>query len=343
MFEDLAQDITAVLKKMAAKAAGLLATGATMPAVYLAKTTEDVEDEANEIRRDLKDRGFVVLPHGDLPYRVKDLQDKVRDFLSRSVLSIHLVGNEYGFIPEGETERSVAWLQNRLAIERSQDSSFLRLIWMPLDLKPVDSRQQKFVNYLRNDSEAQQGADVLETKIEDLKTVLQEKLRQVRDKSKGARPGPSPSPLPAGDSLEPLRIYLICDQQDLKSEDLIALKKYFFRQNYECILPSEIDDEGEALQEHAENMEICDACLIYYGQGSARWFGAKLRDFRKLLTRRQRPVLAKAVYLALPETGDKKELETHEAIVLRGSSGLTPECLAPFLSRLRPPGSQRPN
>jgi hypothetical protein len=121
---------------------------------------------------------------------------------------------------------------------------------------------------------------------------------------------------------------------DLRSENLIALKRYLFQQNYECILPSTVDDEGEALQEHAENMELCDACLIYYGQGSAKWFGTKLRDFRKLLSRRQRPVIGKAVYIAPPNTPDKDDLETHEAIMLRSSGVFTPESLSPFLSHM---------
>jgi len=353
--DDLAQDIAAVLKKMGEKVAGLPSSETGLPAVYIAETTADVEEAANEIRRDLKDRGYLVLPHADLPSRLRDVQDKVRDALKKSVLSIHVVGSEYGFIPEGETERSVAWLQNQLAIERSQDPDFLRLIWMPPDLKPNDPRQRKFVDYLRNDAEAQQNADVLETKIEDLKSVMQETLQKIKNRKKTqAAAAISPTARSAKvdrpplsdntvDEQDPLRIYIVCDQLDMKSEGLLALKKHLFQQGFETILLSQVDDEGEALQEHAENMDLCDACLIYYGQGSPKWFGAKLRDFRKLLIHRQRPVLGKAVFIASPETADKDELETHEATVVRCPATFTPESLAPFLSRLRAEASRRPS
>jgi hypothetical protein len=340
--DDLAQDIASVLKKMAAKAVGLQSSDTNLQTVYLAETTADLEEEANEIRRDLKDRGYRVLPSTDLPYRLKDLQGKARDAINKSALSIHLVGNEYGCVPEGESERSIAWLQNQFAMERSQDAAFLRLIWMPQDINPTDPRQQKFVNYLRNDAEVQQGADLLEGKIEDLKTCIQESLREMNDKRVVKEAAQIAKPLPAvrlpvsSPAQNPIRIYTICDQADLKTENLVALKKYLFQQNYECILPSQIDDEGEALQEHAENMEFCDACMIYYGHGSAKWFGTKLRDFRKLLIRRQRPVLGKAVYIASPNTQDKDDLETHEAIVLRSSGAFAPESLSSFLSCLRP-------
>ncbi|MBV9265298.1 MAG: toll/interleukin-1 receptor domain-containing protein, partial [Acidobacteriaceae bacterium] len=68
--DDLAQDIAAVLKRMAAKALGLPEPGAQLPAIYLAETTADMEEQAAEIRRELKGRGYTVLPAGDLPYRV---------------------------------------------------------------------------------------------------------------------------------------------------------------------------------------------------------------------------------------------------------------------------------
>jgi hypothetical protein len=176
-----------------------------------------------------------------------------------------------------------------------------------------------------------------------LKTALQENLREIKDRQRARVAAlnsvrsapPNISSEAARIQQDPLRIYLICDQLDLESEGLIALKKHLFQQNYEGILLSQIEDEGDALQEHAENMEICDACLVYYGRGSAKWFAAKLRDFRKLLIRRERPVLGKAVFIASPETRDKNELETHEATVIRCAGAFDPESLAPFLNRLR--------
>ena len=344
---DLAQDIVAVLVKMNEQAKGLPAPGIDRPTVFLGVTTEDVEDKANEMRRDLKSRGYHVLPAGNLPIRLRDLKTELRNSLSKSVISIHLVGEAYGLIPEGEAEKSVAWLQNEMAIERAHESAFMRLIWMPPDLRPTDPRQQKFVDYLRNDSAAQEGADVLESKIEDLKTAVQESLREIEDRRKASKlamvsakatvdasRGTSAAPTPT--SQEPQRIYIICDQVDLTSEGLVTLRKYLFSQNLQYILPSEIDDEGEALREHTENMELCDACLIYYGQGSPKWLNAKLRDFRKLLSQRAQPILAKAIYIALPETPEKKEFETLEALVINGLGGFDKNALTPFLDRLKP-------
>jgi hypothetical protein len=59
------------------------------------------------------------------------------------------------------------------------------------------------------------------------------------------------------------------------------------------------------------------AVLIYYGQGSSRWFNTKLMDLRKYLGRRANPVRAKAIYIAPPATIAKDELDTLEATIRR--------------------------
>jgi hypothetical protein len=348
--DELAKDIATVMLGMAEKPAAGVEPGATARGVYLAETSSDLDPAASEIRRDLKSRGYLLFPQGDLPYRAKDFSAKAREYLARSVLSVHLIGKEYGFVPEGEAEKSNAWLQSDLALERAQDSAFLRLIWMPPGVAPADGRQQRFVEYLTQDAAVQKGADVLETSLEDLKTAILESLAKVERELQQRRtafraPAAAPSPAagsgaapaetaaPAADD-EPLRIYLICDQLDRKSPDFLALRKFLFSQGYEPLLASESGAEADPLEEHAENLAICDACLIYYGRGSANWFHAKLMDLRKNLARRERPVFAKGVYLAPPESDDKSEFETHEALVLRGGDSFSPDPLAPFVQRI---------
>ena len=127
--------------------------------------------------RTLRQRGCVVLPDQPLPLnsgpRVREL---IRNLLQRSQLSVHLVGARYGAIPEDETESIVA-IQNKLAAERCADPSFCRLIWMATGLETADDRQRAFLDRLRNDSDAQRGAEILPTTLEDLETVIDDKLK----------------------------------------------------------------------------------------------------------------------------------------------------------------------
>lgn len=339
--DDLAQDIATVLKQMNTWMAQTVTAQAPSITVYFAETTSDLDDSAKELRRDLKARGYMVLPEGDLPYRCKDLKRRVDADLGNSMISIHMFGSEYGFIPEGEIEKSNAWLQHDCAVEHQrQHPGFVRLLWMPPNLAATDARQNRFLDFLHNDPVTQTGADVIESNVEDLKTLVQEKLTRLRDgqekQDKNAQAAIS-QPTQAAVSDEPVRIYLICDQLDVVSPDLLALRNYLFGQGYECILPTVNLDEREALQEHADSLEICDGCVIYYGQGSDRWFSAKLRELRKFLSVRSKPVRAKAVFIAPPDSLAKRDVQTREAIVLRGGDSFTAEPLAPFLRALEEP------
>jgi hypothetical protein len=134
---------------------------------------------------------------------------------------------------------------------------------------------------------------------------------------------------------EPLRVYIMCERADRKSPSLVALRRWLLSQGCEPMLPSESEDESTAVQVHAENLGLCDACLIYYGDGSPEWFEAKLRDLRRYLRGRQPPVAAKAVYVAPSSNGDKDEVETLEAIVLAGGETFSPEQVEPFMQRIR--------
>ena len=340
--DELAKDIASLLKGMAqpaAAAADSPRADSDRPVVYVAETTSDLDDKLGELRRDLKDRGYVVLPDGDLPYRVEAYKDKVRDCLKRAVLSVHLVGSGYGFVPEGET-RSNVWLQHDLAMERGADPNFLRLIWLPRDVAAADQRQRDFISYLQDDAGAQQGADLLNSNIEELKTVIHDRLAKIRKQKESAQHGPAPGAAAAGVTPqrapdEPLRVYVMCDGADRKAASLVALRKHLLSEGCEPILPSAAENESEALQAHADNLSLCDGCVIYYGQGSPAWFDAKLRDLRKYLRGRQPPVGAKAIYIAQPATDHKDEVETLEAAVLHEGEAFAPETLAQFVQALR--------
>ena len=320
--DGLAKDIAELLKAMAkSAAAGGQSVKPDRPIVYVAETTLDLDDKVGALRRDLKDRGYVVLPDGDLPYRAEAYKHKVRELLKQAVLSVHLVGAGYGFVPEGETKSNV-WLQHDLAVERGADPNFFRLIWIPRGVSASDERQRSFITRLNDEAGAQKGADLLNGNIEELKTVIRDRLSPAAD--------PMPKRLPG----DPLRIYIICDVADQKSPSLAALRKYLLSEGCEPMLPTRSVNESEALQIYAENLGLCDACLIFYGQGSSAWFEAKLRDLRKYLRGRLPPVAAKAIYVAQPPSEHKSELETLEAMVLREGELFSPDVIVPFVQKL---------
>jgi hypothetical protein len=330
--DDVAQDITSLLEEMKNRLSGSVPSTASQqavvpdsdqPVIYLAETSFDLAPQYDRIKRELQERGHVVLPNRPLPLNGPALQQAVREYLRAAKLSIHLIGENYGVIPEA-ADRSVVCLQNELAAERSLDNSFSRLIWMPEGLEAKEERQQNFIKYLKYDQSAQHGADLLETSIEELKTYIQDKLR----------PALKPQPEKLNGDEGPMRIYLICDTQDY--DNIAALEDYFYNQGFEVILPLREGDEAEVREDHKESLLICDAVVIYYGNASEGWLRTKLRDLQKIAGYgRTKPMLAKGIYVGGPETSSKLRYRTHEALVMRNFTEFSSDTLQPFIDQLQ--------
>lgn len=322
--DDVAQDITGLLEAMKLRAGPAPEKSAAPAAetIYLAETSFDLSPQRDGIKRELQERGHLVVPDRPLPLNGPELQKTVREYLQASRLSIHLIGANYGVIPEA-TDRSVVCLQNELAAERSKGNSFARLIWMPEGLESKENRQREFIEYLKYDPAAQQGADLLQTSIEELKTYIQDKLK----------PAQKPPPPKANGDRGPLRVYLICDQQDYDA--IGPLEDYLYSQGLEVTLPLMEGDEAEVREDHKESLLLCDAVVIFYGKSSEGWLRTKLRDLQKIAGYgRTSPMLARGIYAGAPETISKQRYRTREALVMKNFGAFSPVSLQPFIDEI---------
>jgi hypothetical protein len=318
-FEDLAWDLHELIKYLESPNPNTSSSGAT---IYLAETTSDLSGERDRVRRELAQYGHSVLPDKALPLEASALKSAVRDYLQRSRLSVHFIGEHYGIIPEMEHDRSVVRMQQELAVERGDDAQFSRLIWMPPGLQPKDERQQKFVLDLQNSFTSHNGSELLQVKLEDLKTIIQSKLTQK----------PKSEPVVSVQA-SAVRIYLVCDQQDAVAVE--PLRNSLLDQGYETILPLSEGSDAEVFEDHKENLLLCDAVLIFQGRASEGWLRMKLRELLKLPGYgRTTPLLSKSIYIGAPESAPKERFKTLEALVIRNYSEFDPASLEPFIARI---------
>ena len=284
--------------------------------IYLAETSPDLEFQRENIRRELEQSGYEVLPQGPLPQKAELFSMAVRECLAQCSFSVHMVGDSYGRVPQGAT-RSTVEIQNELAVEGSESSNLARVIWMPIGISPLDERQREFVKRLQFDANAQTGADLVQTSLQDLKVLIERKLTA----------GASKTDSPHGTII---RIYLICDERDL--DHIAWLEHYLFGLGYEVILPVFEGEPAEILMYHKDNLLLCDAVLIFYGAGGRAWIHSKLTDVRKALGwGRSKPFLTVALFIAEPLTEEKRTFRTHEALVLQSDGKLDPESLQSFV------------
>ena len=314
-FEDLAWDLHELIKFLEAPQPAGKLSGAT---IYLAETTSDLAEQRDKVRRELTQFGHTVLPNKALPLEVGAFQTAVRDYLQSSQLSVHLIGEYYGVVPERE-ERSIVRLQQDLAIERGDDANFSRLIWLPPGLQPKDEKQEKFVIDLQNSFSSHNGSELLQVKLEDLKTIIQSKLTEK------AKPVAAQS-----NGCGPARVYLICDKQDLIAVE--PLQNLLLDRGYEAILPLLDGNDAEVFDDHKENLLLCNAVLIFQGQASEGWLRMKLRELLKLPGYgRTAPLTGKAIYIGGPASPMKDRFKTLEARVIRNYDSFDPALLDSFI------------
>lgn len=295
--------------------------------VYLAETTSDLSDERENIKRDLKQNGYTILPDRHLLYLLEDgnYKDSVREYLKRCKLSIHLVGNQYGLIPEGE-ERSVMDLQNHLAGEFCENNQLTRLIWMPpgLGKSITDDRQKKYIIGL-NENTPGVRTEILTIELEDFKTVIHDTLGKI------SKPVVKPSP---PDDLT--RIYLVYDLQDKETVIRVEECLYDSDEKFEVIPMTFEENQSNLTDIHKDNLCLCDAILFYYNHANESWMNFKLNDLRKVPGYgRTKPVKASAVFITGEKTEHKERFRTREALVIKKFAPFSCEFLSPFISQLQ--------
>ena len=320
-FEDLAWDLHEMIK--------LLESSDPLPAapggatIYLAETTSDLSEERDKVKRELAQFGHIILPDKPLPLEVNAFRETVSHYLNNSQLSIHLIGEQYGMIPESETERSIVRLQEELAVARGDDAHFSRLIWMPPGLQPKDERQKKFVVDLQNSFSSHNGSELLQVKLEDLKTIIQSKL------DRKAKPAAVASAVGSA-----TRIYLICDPQDVEAVE--PIQSYLIDSGFDTTIPLMDATDAEILEDHKDNLLLCEAVLIYQGRASESWLRMKLRELLKLPGYgRTTPLLEKAIYMGGPASPLKEKFKILEARLLRNYGAFDPATLDPFIAQIR--------
>jgi hypothetical protein len=328
--DDLTHDICLLLQMLeqASTEAGIDAvSNAARDVVYLAATTSDLKEQREAIRRDLEQHGYSVLPNQPLPLAVSEVQAAVREALATCRMSIHMVGKTYSLVPESGLE-SLAEIQNELAIERAaKGGRFSRLVWIPPGLIVDDERQRKVLERFRMDPRVQLGADLLETPLEDLRTLIDAWLT---DGNKPATPPAAAAPASTGALPQ---LYLIYDQRDTA---VISPWADFLFKDFEVIQPVFEGDEAEIREYHEENLRSCSGTLIFFGAANECWLRRKLREVQKSAgygRTKTKPVVG--ICFIAPRTPEKERFRTHEAILVQQWDGLAPDGLQPFVSELK--------
>jgi hypothetical protein len=292
--------------------------------IYLAETGHDLSVQRNIIKRELQRHGYNVLPNQTLPGHAKDLERMVRKGLEESSLSIHLIGSAYGEIPEG-TDKSVVDIQNKLAAEKSIQAKeikqeFTRLIWISPNLTQASEKQKAFIEAIKRDVEAQEGAEILQTPLEDFKNIMREELLEAGEKKVMTETG--------GRS-----IYFMHDKID--NGDVKPFIDELKRSGFDVLTP---EFEGELLdlrQKHIENLRNLDGAIIFQGKVNEQWVRMKALDLLKAPGfGRKKPIIAKAIVSSAASSLNADNYKSQNLRVIDGGKN-TSDSLKNFLQEFK--------
>jgi len=322
--DDLAHDIVALLEDLRDEPVPASQTS-VRGAIYLAETTSDLKEQRDAIRRDLQQHGYTVLPARGLPLRASEIEASVEEDLAQCRMSIHPIGGNYGFVPEGSSI-SFLEIQNELAIERFKRGGFARLLWIPAGQSVIDERQARVIDQLRMNPTMQTGADLLETFLEDLETVIYSRLKET---PKAAQ---QPCSNTRGEAY--LQVYLTYDQRDAAIASQYS--DVLFDHGFDVLHPTFEGDEAEVRQCHDENLRVCDGVIIFFGSSNESWVRRKLRELQKSVGYgREGPLPSVTIACVGTKTAEKERFRTHEAPVIFQMDEFSRDILLPFISSLK--------
>lgn len=330
----LAWDVSQLLKTLET-GNGHGAKDSAKAIVYLAECSYDRKQAREILEGELRRHGNPVLPDEELPREETEYVTAVEGLLKRCQLSIHLVGEAPGVVPDGPSQKSVVVLQNELAAKRSKSDQLKRVIWVPQGTHSVQAQQQAFIDALHQDAEAQIGADLVTADIEGLKTSIHAILTKLE------KPEPQLPEEQAAAANQAKLIYLICNEKDRKAT--VPVRKFCRGLGFEVAIPAFEGDAAAVREAHQQLMTNADAVILFYGAGDEAWKRTIDNELKKMPGYRGgKPLLVSYTFLADPKTTDKEDLiDMEEPDLINGLGDFSDTMMTAFVQAMNSSGATK--
>ena len=290
------------------------------PAIFLAETTPDQYYHRDVILRELTQFGFRIFPEKPISTEYSSLKEELFLYLNKSILSIHIIGNQYGNNING-AEISKIEAQNTVAAEycSSKDNPKLsRLIWISPELKTTDARQEKLIESLSKNPKELIGGEIIQTPLEVLKTIIGRQLKEnkasdLSNKSKQ-------------------NVYVIYNYQE--TEAVKPLIKELEAKSISIITSSSSLKGANAIQSHRKNLVNNDGVIIYYNTTNPFWLSSKVKDLIKAPGYgRIKPFTAKALFVG-KNTNITNDINISDIQVIEEGSSKQNKDLETFINKI---------
>jgi hypothetical protein len=223
--------------------------------VFLAQTTDDLEEERDQIRRYLEQFGYLVLPAGDLPGGGEAFRAEIERDIKQADLYVHLLGPRAGRFP-ADLEDGYAATQVKVAREAGKRL----LLWRhpELNLDGVTDNRQRAL--LTDEAMVVCG-------LETFKATIRTRLEARPKSEEQERPAPA---------------LVFIDASELDHDVAKIAQQEFQARKMSVAIPLYQGSAEEVREDLTENMKECDVLVFIYGMAPPAWVRAQMRLFSKL-------------------------------------------------------------
>ena len=289
----------------------------TAKTIYLAHTGADQFSVREIIRRELLHFGHTVLPPKLLSDNKEGFQKEVLEYVGKSDITIHIIGSDDGKILDDK--KSVTF-QNEIASGycETKNKSLKRLIWIPPDLVFDNDNQRINIEKLKRDSKTLVGAELLQTPIEDFKTLVHKRINIINN---GAN----------ADDTQTRTVYLINIEKS--QESIEEISSLLNKSDISTLFLDKLTDKRQLLRNHKDNLMKCDGVIIFTDGNNNGWVESMQKDIIKSVGfGRKKPILIQSIYKTT-----KKEVKnsfSDQFQIIDGASGISDNLLKPFVDEL---------
>lgn len=230
--------------------------------VYLAQTDDSQTQDRDNIKRDLNDLGYSIIPSTQLSANFDESIVQINDALGKSKLIIHLIPANYSDYFESKSI-SIVEHQCNLSAQFIQESSqkSKRIIWIPSDYDVVDEKNQIFIEKIQRELDLSQNTLVLKVSLEDLKKIYRKILAGDEVTNAGQESLPD--------------LYMIADNENLDVISSIGNEAKAaglkFGKNF----------NGISYNEHLRYLASAQVVVVNYTLENQQWINVKVHDILK--------------------------------------------------------------
>lgn len=223
--------------------------------VYLAQTTDDLEEERAQVSRYIEQFGYLVTPSADLPGGGEAFRTAVASEIADADLYVHLLGAKAGRYPSDLPEGYGA---AQLTVAQSARKQVVLWRHPELNLEAVsDERQRTLLT----------SPSVIASGLESFKAEIRRRL-EARRKPESQRANTS--------SL----VFINASENDYDIAKVV--QQEFQARGMSTVLPLYSGPAEEVHKDLTENMKDCDVLVVLYGHAPPTWVRGQMRLFSKL-------------------------------------------------------------